>query len=176
MNEATIIVAGKEFLKGKTQKGRPWVLAKLQDGESGQWFATFDIKSVFQDISFKDLSNGDLLKIDYEEEHNGKYQDLILKAVRRKEPNPESKDKAPIQDDPDSNGAGAQDPQKPQPASISEYFQEAQEAVLNIFNSLDPKKKRPSQETLFKTIIQVGLEWMHIKQGGQNGNLPTLQR
>ena len=74
MNEATIIVAGKEFLKGKTQKGRPWSLAKLQDGESGQWFATFDIKSVFKDISFKDLASGDLLKIDYEEEHNGKYQ------------------------------------------------------------------------------------------------------
>ncbi len=63
MNETTIIVAGKEFLKGKTQKGRPWTLAKLQDGESGQWFATFDIKSVFKDISFKDLSSGDLLKL-----------------------------------------------------------------------------------------------------------------
>ncbi len=175
MNEATIIVAGKEFLKGKTQKGRPWSLAKLQDGESGQWFTTFDIKSVFKDISFKDLTNGDLLKIDYEEEHNGKYQDLILKSVRRPEfpegSNPESKDKAPAQDDPDPNGSGEQDTKEPEPASIPEYFYEAQEAVLNIFNSLDPKKKRPSQETLFKSVIQVGLEWMHIKEGGQHGNL-----
>jgi len=180
MNEATIIVAGKEFLKGKTQKGRPWSLAKLQDGESGQWFATFDIKSVFKDVSFRDLSNGDLLKIDYEEEHNGTYQDLILKAVRRpefpEESNPESKDKAPAQDDPDSNAPGAQDPKEPGPAPISEYFYEAQEAVLNICNSLDPKKRRPSQETIFKTIIQVGLEWMRIKEGGQHGNLQTLQR
>ena len=174
MNEATIIVAGKEFLKGKTQNGRAWTLAKIQDGESGQWFATFDIQSVFTDISFKELTNGDLLKIDYEEEHNGKYQDLVLKAVSRpefpEESNPESKD-TPAQNDPDSNGPGGQDPKEPEPASISEYFHEAQEAVLSTFNSLDPKKKRPSQETLFKTIIQVGLEWMEIKEGDQHGNV-----
>jgi hypothetical protein len=175
MNEATIIVAGKEFLKGKSQKGRPWTLAKLQDGESGQWFATFDVESVFQEVPFRDLCSGDLLRIHYEEKQNGKYQDLVLKSVSRpqfpEEPNPESKDKAPAQDDLDSNGPGAQDPKEPGPAPISEYFHEAQEAVLSIFNSLDPKKKRPSQETLFKTIIQVGLEWMQIKQGGQHGNV-----
>ncbi len=175
MNETTIIVAGKEFLKGKTQKGRPWTLAKIQDGESGRWFATFDIQSVFTDISFKDLTNGDLLKIDYEEEHNGKYQDLILKGVRRpefpEESNPGSKDKAPAQDDSEPKAPREHDTKEPEPASISEYLNEAQEAVLNICNSLDPKKKRPSQETLFKTIIQVGLEWMRIKEGGQHGNV-----
>ncbi len=180
MNETTIIVAGKEFLKGKTQNGRPWFLAKVMDGETGQWFATFDVESVFQDIPFKDLCSGDLLKIHYEEKQNGKYQDLVLKSVSRpqfpEEPNSESKDKAPDQDDPDPNGSGEQDPKEPEPASIPEYFYEAQEAVLSIFNSLDPKKKRPSQETILKTIIQVGLEWMRIKEGGQHGKLQTLQR
>ena len=67
MNETTIIVGGKEFLKGKTQNGRPWFLAKVLDGETGQWFATFDVGSVFQDIRFKELCNGDLLRIQYEE-------------------------------------------------------------------------------------------------------------
>ena len=179
MNETTIIVGGKEFLKGKTQNGRPWFLAKVLDGETGQWFATFDVGSVFQDIRFKELCNGDLLRIQYEEKQNGKYQDLVLKSVSRpqfpEEPAPESKDKGPEQDEPDSEGPGAQEPKKQDPA-LSDYFHEAQEAVLGIVESLDPKKKRPSQETIFNTIIQVGLEWMQIKEGDQDGKLSTLQR
>ncbi len=177
MNEATIIVAGKEFLKGKTQNGRPWSLAKLQDGESGQWFATFDIKSVFKDISFKDLSNGDLLKIDYEEEHNGKYQDLILKAVRRPEfpeqgptPEPEEKSKEAQEDleaKPNQSGAQVRDPA----SHLSDYLKEASDAVSGVVSSLKPKKNSISQETIFKAIVLVALEWMRLEQGGQNGNL-----
>ncbi len=183
MNEATIIVAGKEFLKGKTQKGRPWSLAKLQDGESGQWFATFDIKSVFKDISFKDLSNGDLLKIDYEEEHNGKYQDLILKAVRRPEfpeqgptPEPEGKSKEAqeVLEAPKPNPSGDQG--KDNAPHLSEYLKEASDAVSGVVSSLKPKKNSISQETIFKAIVLVALEWMRLEQGGQHGNLQTLQR
>jgi len=183
MNETTIIVAGKEFLKGKTQKGRPWSLAKLQDGESGQWFATFDIKSVFKDISFKDLSNGDLLKIDYEEKNNGKYQDLILKAVRRPEfpehgPTPEPKEKS-------EEAQEALEAPKPNPSGdqvtdnashLSDYLKEASDAVSGVVSSLKPKKNSISQETIFKAIVLVALEWMRLEQGGQHGNLPTLQR
>ncbi len=183
MNEATIIVAGKEFLKGKTQKGRPWSLAKLQDGESGQWFATFDIKSVFKDISFKDLSNGDLLKIDYEEEHNGKYQDLILKAVRR----PEFPEQGPTRE-PEEKSEEAQEAleaPKPNPSGdqvtdnashLSDYLKEASDAVAGVVSSLKPKKNSISQETIFKAIVLVALEWMRLEQGGQCGNLPTVQR
>ena len=183
MNEATIIVAGKEFLKGKTQKGRPWSLAKLQDGESGQWFATFDIKSVFKDISFKDLSNGDLLKIDYEEEHNGKYQDLILKAVRRPEfpeqgpiPEPEEKPEEAQKalEAPKPNPSGNQG--KDNTCHLSDYLKEASDAVAGVVSSLKPKKNSISQETIFKAIVLVTLEWMRLEQGGQHGNLPTLQR
>ncbi len=180
MNEATIIVAGKEFLKGKTQMGRPWSLAKLQDGESGQWFATFDIKSVFKDISFKDLSNGDLLKIDYEEEHNGKYQDLILKAVRR----PEFPEQGPTPE-PEETSKEAQEAPKPNPSGnqgkdntchLSDYLKEASDAVSGVVSSLKPKKNSISQETIFKAIVLVALEWMRLEQGGQHGNLQTLQR
>ena len=183
MNEATIIVAGKEFLKGKTQKGRPWSLAKLQDGESGQWFTTFDIKSVFKDISFKDLSNGDLLKIDYEEEHNGKYQDLILKAVRRPEfpeqgptPEPEAKSKEAQEalEAPKPNPSGDQG--KDNASHLSDYLKEASDAVAGVVSSLKPKKNSISQETIFKAIVLVALEWMRLEQGGQHGNLQTLQR
>ena len=183
MNEATIIVAGKEFLKGKTQKGRPWSLAKLQDGESGQWFATFDIKSVFKDISFKDLSNGDLLKIDYEEEHNGKYQDLILKAVRRPEfpeqgPTPEleetSTEAQEALEAPKPNPSGNQG--KDNASHLSDYLKEASDAVAGVVSSLKPKKNSISQETIFKAIVLVALEWMRLEQGGQHGNLQTLQR
>ncbi len=183
MNEATIIVAGKEFLKGKTQKGRPWSLAKLQDGESGQWFATFDIKSVFKDISFKDLANGDLLKIDYEEEHNGKYQDLILKAVRRPEfpeqgPTPEpketSKEAQEAQEAPKPNPSGDQG--KDNASHLSDYLKEASDAVSGVVSSLKPKKNSITQETIFKAIVLVALEWMRLEQGGQHGNLQTLQR
>ena len=184
MNEATIIVAGKEFLKGKTQKGRPWFLAKIQDGESGQWFATFDVGSVFKDISFKDLSNGDLLKIDYEEEHNGKYQDLVLKAVRRPEfpeqgPTPEPEEKSEKAQDvleakPNQSGDQVQD--KLYGFHLSEYLKEACDAVSSVVSSLEPKKNSITQETIFKAIIQVALEWMRLEQGGQHGNLPTLQR
>ncbi len=183
MNEATIIVAGKEFLKGKTQKGRPWSLAKLQDGESGQWFATFDIKSVFKDISFKDLSNGDLLKIDYEEEHNGKYQDLILKAVRRPEfpeqgPTPEPKEKSKEAQEaleaPKPNPSGNQG--KDNTSHLSDYLKEASDAVSGVVSSLKPKKNSITQETIFKAIVLVALEWMRLEQGGQHGNLQTLQR
>ncbi len=183
MNEATIIVAGKEFLKGKTQKGRPWSLAKLQDGESGQWFATFDIKSVFKDISFKDLSNGDLLKIDYEEEHNGKYQDLILKAVSRPEfpeqgPTPEPEEKSEeaqeVLEAPKPNPSGNQ--VQDNTCHLSEYLKEASDAVAGVVSSLKPKKNSISQETIFKAIVLVALEWMRLEQGGQHGNLQTLQR
>ena len=118
-------------------------------GETGQWFATFDVGSVFQDIRFKELCNGDLLRIQYEEKQNGKYQDLVLKSVSRpqfpEEPAPESKDKGPEQDEPDSEGPGAQEPKKQDPA-LSDYFHEAQEAVLGIVESLDPKKKRPPRK------------------------------
>ncbi len=179
MNEATIIIAGKEILKGKTQKGRPWSLAKLQDGESGQWFATFDIKSVFKDISFKDLSSGDLLKIDYEEEHNGKYQDLILKAVRRPEfpeqgptPEPEEKSKEAQAAKPKQSGDQVQD----NASHLSDYLKEASDAVSGVVSSLKPKKNSISQETIFKAIVLVALEWMRLEQGGQHGNLQTLQR
>jgi len=182
MNEATIIVAGKEFLKGKTQKGRPWSLAKLQDGESGQWFATFDIKSVFKDVSFKDLSNGDLLKIDYEEKNNGEYQDLILKAVRRPEfpeqgPTPEPEEKSEEAQDvleakPNQPGNQGQD----NASHLSEYLEEASDAVSGVVSSLKPKKNSITQETIFKAIVLVALEWMRLEQGGQHGNLPTLQR
>ncbi len=182
MNEATIIVAGKEILKGKTQKGRPWSLAKLQDGESGQWFATFDIKSVFKDISFKDLASGDLLKIDYEEEHNGKYQDLILKAVRR----PEFPEQGPTRE-PEEKSEEAQDVLEAKPnqpgnqgqdnaSHLSDYLKEASDAVAGVVSSLKPKKNSISQETIFKAIILVALEWMRLEQGGQHGNLQTLQR
>ena len=184
MNEATIIVAGKEFLKGKTQKGRPWSLAKLQDGESGQWFATFDIKSVFKDISFKDLSNGDLLKIDYEEEHNGKYQDLILKAVRRpefpeqgptREPEGKSEEALDVPEAP-PNQSGDQVQDKVCGSHLSDYLKEASDAVSGVVSSLKPKKNSITQETIFKAIVLVALEWMRLEQGGQHGNLPTLQR
>ncbi len=178
MNESTIIVAGKEILKGKTQKGRPWSLAKLQDGESGQWFATFDIKSVFKDISFKDLSNGDLLKIDFEEEHNGKYQDLILKAVRRPEfpeqsPIPVSEEKPEeaqeVLETPKPNPSGNQG--KETSSHLSDYLKEASDAESGIVSSLKPKKNSITQETIFKAIVLVALEWMRLEQGGQNGNL-----
>jgi len=182
MNETTIIVAGKEFLKGKTQKGRAWSLAKIQDGESGQWFATFDIKSVFKDISFKDLSNGDLLKIDYEEEHNGKYQDLILKAVRRPEfpeqgptPEPEEKSKE-AQDVLEAKPNHSGDQGKDNASHLSDYLKEASDAVAGVVSSLKPKKNSISQETIFKAIVLVALEWMRLEQGGQHGNLQTLQR
>jgi len=183
MNETTIIVAGKEFLKGKTQKGRPWSLAKLQDGESGQWFATFDIKSVFKDISFRDLSNGDLLKIDYEEEHNGKYQDLILKAVRRPEfpeqgPTPEPEEKSEeaqeVLEAPKPNPSG--DQVQDNACHLSDYLKEASDAVAGVVSSLKPKKNSITQETIFKAIVLVALEWMRLEQGGQHGNLQTLQR
>ena len=182
MNEATIIVAGKEFLKGKTQKGRPWSLAKLQDGESGQWFATFDIKSVFKDISFKDLSNGDLLKIDYEEEHNGKYQDLILKAVRRPEfpeqgPTPEPEEKSEeAQDVLEAKPNHSDNQGKDNACHLSDYLKEASDAVSGVVSSLKPKKNSISQETIFKAIVLVALEWMRLEQGGQHGNLQTVQR
>ncbi len=183
MNETTIIVAGKEFLKGKTQKGRPWTLAKLQDGESGQWFATFDIKSVFKDISFKDLSNGDLLKIGYEEEHNGKYQDLILKAVRRpefpeqgptREPEKKSEEAQEALEAPKPNPSGNQG--KDIASHLSDYLKEASDAVAGVVGSLKPKKNSISQETIFKAIVLVALEWMRLEQGGQHGNLQTVQR
>ena len=183
MNEATIIVAGKEFLKGKTQKGRPWSLAKLQDGESGQWFATFDIKSVFKDISFKDLTNGDLLKIDYEEEHNGTYQDLILRTgpggvEHRIGPAPEpagkSEETQEVLEAPNPNPSGSQG--KDNAAHLSGYLKEASDAVSGVVSSLKPKKNSISQETIFKAIVLVALEWMRLEQGGQHGNLQTLQR
>ena len=184
MNEATIIVAGKEFLKGKTQKGRPWSLAKIQDGESGQWFATFDIRSVFQDVSFKDLCSGDLLKIHYEEKDNGKYQDLILKTVCRPEfpeqgPTPEPEEKSEeaqevLEAKPNQSGDQGED--KVCGSHLSEYLKEASDAVSGVVSSLKPKKNSITQETIFKAIVLVALEWMRLEQGGQHGNLSTLQR
>ncbi len=138
---------------------------------------------MFKDISFKDLASGDLLKIDYEEEHNGKYQDLILKAVRRPEfpeqgPTPEPAEKSEEAQEaleaPKPNPSGNQG--KDNACHLSEYLKEASDAVAGVVSSLKPKKNSISQETIFKAIVLVALEWMRLDQGGQHGNLPTVQR
>ena len=86
MNKETIIVEAKEFLKGKHKNGRPWHLAKILDGEKGRWFVTFDGKSVFKHLSFKEIHSGDLLAVEYEKESNGKYADFVLRSVQRVPP------------------------------------------------------------------------------------------
>ena len=59
---------------------------------------------------------------------------------------------------------------------LSDYLKEASDAVSGIVSSLKPKKNSISQETIFKAIVLVALEWMRLEQGGQYGNLPTVQR
>ena len=83
MKKETIIVEAKEYLKGKHQNGRAWHLAKILDGETGRWFATFDGKSVFKHLPFKEIHSGDLLEVVYEAKDNGKHQDFVLKSVER---------------------------------------------------------------------------------------------
>ena len=61
-------------------------------------------------------------------------------------------------------------------SDLSDYLKEASDAVSGIVSSLKPKKNSISQETIFKAIVLVTLEWMRLEQGGQHGKLQTLQR
>ena len=164
MKKETIIIEAKEVLKGKHRNGRTWHLAKIQDGETGRWFSTFEGKSVFGNLAFKEIHSGDLLEVEYEAKDNGKFQDLVLKSVTRPtfpniEPSEEPKQPIPVV---------APKPEVKQ--TLDDYVTDAHQAVGKLIDSLG-SKDLITQETILKAIVQVAVEWMHVVERDRHGNL-----